>query len=73
MSTFRHTDLISLREYTREDLALIWETAWDLKRLTKRGQRPDLLRNKTLAMVFKLIQSDKRGGSVSRVSILSAK
>ncbi|MCC6187545.1 MAG: ornithine carbamoyltransferase [Anaerolineales bacterium] len=54
MSTFRHTDLISLREYTREDLALIWETAWDLKRLTKRGQRPDLLRNKTLAMVFNM-------------------
>lgn len=54
MSSFRHPDLISLRDYTREDLALLWETAWDLKRLNKRGQRPDLLKNKTLAMIFNM-------------------
>jgi ornithine carbamoyltransferase len=54
MSNFRHPDLISLRDYTREDLSMIWETAWDLKRLNKRGQRPDLLKNKTLAMIFNM-------------------
>ena len=53
MSNFRHPDLISLRDYTREDLSMIWETAWDLKRLNKRGQ-PDLLKNKTLAMIFNM-------------------
>lgn len=54
MSKFRHPDLISLRDYTREDLSWIWETSGDLKRLTKRGQRPDLLKNKTLAMIFNM-------------------
>lgn len=54
MSNFRHTDLISLRDYTFEDLSQIWEAAWDLKRMTKRGQRPDLLKNKTLAMIFNM-------------------
>lgn len=54
MPNFRHPDLISLRDYTREDLSMIWETAWDLKRLNKRGQRPDLLKNKTLAMIFNM-------------------
>ena len=54
MSNFRHPDLISLRDFTREDLFQIWETSWDLKRQTRRGQRPEILRNKTLAMIFNM-------------------
>lgn len=54
MSNFRHSDLISLKEYTLEDLMQVWETSWDLKRQMKRGQRPDLLKNKTLAMIFNM-------------------
>jgi ornithine carbamoyltransferase len=54
MSHFTHPDLISLRDYNREDLSMIWETSWDLKRQSKRGLRPDLLKNKTLAMIFNM-------------------
>lgn len=54
MPNFRHPDLISLRDYTREDLAVVWETSQDLKRMARRGQRPDILRNKTLAMIFNM-------------------
>jgi len=54
MPISHHSDLISLRDYTREELSLIWETSWDLKRQMKRGYRPDLLKNKTLAMIFNM-------------------
>lgn len=54
MTNFPHNDLISLRDYTREDLSMVWETSWDLKRMTKRGQRPDILKNQTLAMIFNM-------------------
>ncbi|MFQ6014578.1 MAG: ornithine carbamoyltransferase [Anaerolineae bacterium] len=54
MSGFRHPDLISLRDYNAEDLRLIWEVSLDLKRKYKQGVRPDLLKNKTLAMIFNM-------------------
>jgi ornithine carbamoyltransferase len=54
MAKFQQRDLVSLRDYTLEDLTTIWETSWDLKRMDKRGQRPDILKNKTLAMIFNM-------------------
>ena len=48
----RGRDFISLMDYSREELETILDVSLDLKRKLAMGEEYDLLKNKTLAMVF---------------------
>ncbi|MEW6522744.1 MAG: ornithine carbamoyltransferase [Bacillota bacterium] len=54
MPNLKGADLLSLRDLTLEELYLLLETAGDLKRKWKRGERQRILEDKTLAMVFQI-------------------
>ncbi|MGA2789171.1 MAG: ornithine carbamoyltransferase [Candidatus Bathyarchaeia archaeon] len=45
-------DYISLKDYNEEELYMIFDTAADLKRKLKRNEPHELLRGKTMAMIF---------------------
>ena len=46
--------MVTLKDYTTDEMYLIWETTADLKRRQKRGESLDLLKNKVLAMFFEI-------------------
>ncbi len=48
----RGRDFISLMDYSREELETILDVSLDLKRKLAMGEEAELLKNKTLAMVF---------------------
>lgn len=52
MNNIRGKDFISLLDYSRDELEMILETAFDLKRKAKRGEPHHLLPGKTLGMIF---------------------
>jgi ornithine carbamoyltransferase len=52
MSDIRGRDFISLSDFTKEELELILETGFDLKRKRRRGESHPLLFGKTLGMIF---------------------
>lgn len=52
MVDLRGRDLVTLKDYTREEMEFLWDTAFDLKRKLKRGEPHEYLRGKTLAMLF---------------------
>jgi len=45
-------DFIDLSDFERQELRLIMDTAYDLKRKLKRGKPHELLKGKSLAMIF---------------------
>ena len=45
-------DILTVQDLTQEDIWLIFETARELKRAYYRGDLPQLLRGKNLAMIF---------------------
>jgi ornithine carbamoyltransferase len=45
-------DFISLMDYSKEELETILETAFDFKKMLARGQRHELLKGKSLGMIF---------------------
>lgn len=49
---FSHRHLLSLQDYTRQDILHILATALHIKKEYKAGIRHDILRGKTLAMIF---------------------
>lgn len=50
--SFRGRDWITDLEYTKEELETILEVAWDLKRKRATGEPHELLKGKTLFMIF---------------------
>ncbi|MEM2990329.1 MAG: ornithine carbamoyltransferase [Halobacteria archaeon] len=52
--TLKGRDMLSLRDYTTDDIYTLWEATADLKRKWMRGEPHDLLKNKTLAMFFEI-------------------
>jgi ornithine carbamoyltransferase len=52
MTDIRGKDFISLGDFTKEELELILETGFDLKRKRRRGEPHPLLSGKTLGMLF---------------------
>ncbi|HEX7004246.1 MAG TPA: ornithine carbamoyltransferase [Trueperaceae bacterium] len=52
VETLRGRDLLSLEDLSREEFAALLDLAIDLKVAWKRGDRPQPLRHKTLAMIF---------------------
>ncbi|MFX0092770.1 MAG: ornithine carbamoyltransferase [Candidatus Hodarchaeota archaeon] len=52
MKSIRGKDFITLADYSKEEIEVIIETAFDLKRKTKYGEPHPLLPNKTLGMLF---------------------
>ncbi|MFQ6075391.1 MAG: ornithine carbamoyltransferase [Candidatus Bathyarchaeia archaeon] len=45
-------DFLSTGDFTAEELYMFWDTAADLKRRLKRGEEHEVLKGKTLAMIF---------------------
>ncbi len=50
--SFRGRDWITDLEFTKEELETILEVAWDLKRKRATGEPHELLKGKTLFMIF---------------------
>jgi N-acetylornithine carbamoyltransferase len=48
----RNRDMITIQEWTREEIDTVLDVAWDLKRKRALGEPHALLRDKTLAMLF---------------------
>src|SRR5256885_2987296 len=51
-TNLRGRDLISLQEWTKDELDTLLDVAWDLKRKRALGEPHPLLRDKVLAMLF---------------------
>jgi ornithine carbamoyltransferase len=45
-------DFLAIKDFNTEELSLLWETAFDLKRKQKRKEPHELLKGKTLIMIF---------------------
>ena len=52
MLSLKGRDFIDLSDFERQELRLIMDTAYDLKRKLKRGKPHELLKGKSLAMIF---------------------
>lgn len=66
MRSLKGMDFLSLRDFSREDLLSILDAAADLKQKTRWGACPELLKGKTIAMIF------ERPSTRTRVSMEAA-
>ncbi|HHY96320.1 MAG TPA: ornithine carbamoyltransferase [Firmicutes bacterium] len=54
MANLKGRDILAIKDFTLEELALLWETAGDLKRKLRRREPHPVLLEKTLAMIFQI-------------------
>ena len=59
--SLRGRDLLSLAEVSSEEFHGLIDSGVQLKRAWKNGDRPELLKHKTIAMIFEKCRSDGAG------------